>query len=522
MKTHFINRTLRCRTLLTMAVLGGLAADSCPAQTWSNYGRNPQHTAIAPAPAQRLQKILWSTPVDLQPQYTGDSLYIHYGSPLITVNNTVIVTVKTGAGGGFRMEGRKAVTGALIWRQATDYVLPAHDWVPSCGSSLTPDNKLVIPGAGGTLLRRNDPDHAGITISRLAFFGIKNYRANPAAFNNSIKICTPVTSDNRGNLYFGFTAATGAPLGLKSGIARVAPNGAGTWIAAAAAAGDADIKKVAFNCAPALNRSGDTLYIAVNNLSGSGFGTGYLLALDSQTLAQRSKVRLRDAENPANNAILPDDGTASPTVGPDGDVYYGVLENPPGANNFRGWLLHFNHDLSQVKTPGAFGWDDTASIVPAAAVPSYSGVSPYLVLTKYNNYAGSGGNGVNRLAILDPNVVVSDPATGAKVMARVITIAGPTPDQDLVDAGYPRAVREWCINTAAVDVKTRCALVNNEDGILYRWDFTTNKLSEKVVLTQGIGEAYTPTIVGPDGIVYAINNARLFAVGEAPAPALTK
>jgi hypothetical protein len=34
------------------------------------------------------------------------------------------------------------------------------------------------------------------------------------------------------------------------------------------------------------------------------------------------------------------------------------------------------------------------------------------------------------------------------------------------------------------------------------------------VLTPGIGEAYTPTLVGPDGTVYAINDATLFAVGH--------
>src|SRR5262249_18930647 len=37
--------------------------------------------------------------------------------------------------------------------------------------------------------------------------------------------------------------------------------------------------------------------------------------------------------------------------------------------------------------------------------------------------------------------------------------------------------------------------------------------SETLVLTPGLGEAYTPTVAGPDGQVYAINNATLFAVG---------
>ena len=42
----------------------------------------------------------------------------------------------------------------------------------------------------------------------------------------------------------------------------------------------------------------------------------------------------------------------------------------------------------------------------------------------------------------------------------------------------------------------------------------TGALTESITLTAGIGEAYTPTILGPDGTVYAINDAKLFAVGQ--------
>jgi hypothetical protein len=74
-------------------------------------------------------------------------------------------------------------------------------------------------------------------------------------------------------------------------------------------------------------------------------------------------------------------------------------------------------------------------------------------MTKYNNYAGEGGDGVNKLAILDPNATMVDPVTGASVMQEVMTIAGPTPDPEFIGT-HPNAVKEWCINTAVVDPAT--------------------------------------------------------------------
>ena len=130
-------------------------------------------------------------------------------------------------------------------------------------------------------------------------------------------------------------------------------------------------------------------------------------------------------------------------------------------------------------------------------------------MSKYNNYFGIGtGNGSNRIAILDPRSYARDPVTGVAVMKEVLAIAGPSAN------GAPPSVKEWCINSAAVDMGTRSIMANSEDGKLYRWDLTANTLSQTVVLTPGIGEAYTPTVIGADGQVFAINNATLFAVGR--------
>ena len=75
-------------------------------------------------------------------------------------------------------------------------------------------------------------------------------------------------------------------------------------------------------------------------------------------------------------------------------------------------------------------------------------------------------------------------------------------------------MKEWCINSAAIDPISKAGMVNSEDGVLYWWDFTTNSFTQRIRLTAGVAESYTPTVIGPDGTVYAINDQVLFAVGR--------
>lgn len=479
---------------------------------WMGFGGNAQHEALSQVATQPYGRIAWSAPVDMAPQYSSQGyLLVHYGSPIITAKNTVILPVKTGAGLNYRFEARSGESGAVIWSAESDYVMPAHRWTPTYNVSLTPNNRAVAPGAGGKVMIKADADLASSALTTTVFYGEAVYAASKAALDKAVVINTPITSDAQNNLYFGFVAAAGNAAGLSSGIARLSADGKGTWVSVSAVSGVSALTKMATNSSIAVSKDQKTIYALVNDDYVKGVRQrGYLLALDSANLSLKGKVQLIDPNEqmPAN---ISDDSTASPLVAPDGDVYMGVSDATYGSHNARGWLLHFNADLTQSKLPGSFGWDDTPSIVPANVVPSYKGTSSYLLMVKYNNYERAGsGDGLNQIAIIDPHTAQDDKiASGVKSMQEVLTILGPTPDP-----AVPGGFIEWCVNTAAVDPFTKSVVVNSEDGFLYRWDLTSNTLTEKIRLTSGLGESYTPSAIGADGKVYAINNAVLFAVGK--------
>jgi hypothetical protein len=448
-------------------------------------------------------------------------LFTHYGSISVTAGNTVLVPVTTSSG-TYEVEAFSGATGSQIYTLSSCvasgcYTPPGLSWTPPYGPALSLGTRLYYPGPGGTIFYRTSPDSATGAVGQIAFYGDTLYNNNQATFNDTVQISTPLTADRSGNIFFGFQVTGSNPAGLVSGIARVSFTGAGTWKSAVSLTGDSSANSIAFNCAPALSTAQNIVYVAVSG--GNDFDTnGYLVSLNATTLASVGNVQLFDPST-GLRAVVSSSSSAAPMVGPDGDVYYGVLENPCcSSHNDRGWMLHFRPNSSStvftLKTPGSFGWDNTASVVPAASVPSYTGTSSYLILTKYNNYNGIGsGNGVNQVAVLDPNGAMPDeyylpsispPNVQVTVMSEVITVTG---------VGAP-PVYEWCINTTAIDPFTNAAIINSENGVVYRWDFASNTLSQSVVLTTGRGEAYTPTVIGPDGAVYAINDAVLFSVGN--------
>jgi hypothetical protein len=478
---------------------------------WGNFAGNPQHTGQAPVATQPIDAIHWQASIDLNPGF----VFAHYGSPVVTPSNTVVIPVKTGAFGGFELTAVNGTNGSALWTNTSDYTLPPFSWMPPFGPALTPSNRLYFPGNGGTVYYIDNPDTAGATITgQLAFFGIANYNANPGAYNSSVMIDTPITADNAGNIYFGFEVTGSNPSNLVGGgIARIDASGNGSWVLASTAANDANVTKVPLASAPALSADGSTLYVSVNN---DGNYYGYLLGLNSTTLATQDKVFLKDPRHGnAQNAGLLDISTATPMVAPDGTVFYGIFGNP--YNGSRGFLLHFSADLTREFIPGSFGWDDTASIVPASMVPSYHGTSSYLIFSKYNNYAFVGGDGVNLVGVLDPNATQPDGRNDGdpnlRVMNEVLTMPGPSPDFGARFSGFPNAVREWCINDTVIDPATQSILVNSEDGNVYRWNLATDSLTEAVHLTPGVGEPYVPTLVGADGTVIALNGGLVFGLG---------
>ena len=132
---------------------------------WATHAQDAQHTGVSPVASQGLAKVHWHVPVDLAPP--ADEIFVHYGSPVVTAKNTVIVPVKTGTS-SFRVQAHDGATGKKVWTLSTAYQPPFAAFMPGLGATLS-NGRLFVPDVAGRVLVRARPDKER-AISAISIF----------------------------------------------------------------------------------------------------------------------------------------------------------------------------------------------------------------------------------------------------------------------------------------------------------------------------------------------------------------
>ena len=207
-----------------------------------------------------------------------------------------------------------------------------------------------------------------------------------------------------------------------------------------------------------------------------------------------------------------DDATSSPTIAPDGSIFFGALTV---YNYDQGHLMHFSAQGAFLGAFG-FGWDTTPAI--------YTHGNTYSVITKNNHYSGGSYCGVE--AFCPSDRTASNPVSPEAYFITSLspslaiewnfqntnTLSCKRDDQGNISctSNHPHGF-EWCVNAAVVD-KNGVVYANSEDGNLYaiRPDGT---LLQSIFQQSALGAAYTPASLGSDGKIYSQNSGRLFVVG---------
>lgn len=208
-----------------------------------------------------------------------------------------------------------------------------------------------------------------------------------------------------------------------------------------------------------------------------------------------------------------DDSSSTPTVAPDGSIFYGAYT----LYNFaQGHLLHFSANGDFLNSFN-FGWDSTVAIFP------HSGT--YSVVMKNNHYAGGSycvdpnwcpaarttadllGPESFFVTQFDPNLNMEWTFQNTNTQSCVRQ-----PDGSLsCKSDHPNGF-EWCVNAPLLD-STGTVYANSEDGNLYAIG-QGGTLVQKMFQQLALGAAYTPASIDSNGRIYSQNAGHLFVVGN--------
>jgi len=212
-----------------------------------------------------------------------------------------------------------------------------------------------------------------------------------------------------------------------------------------------------------------------------------------------------------------DDASSTPTIAPDGSIFFGTYT----AYNFaQGHMLHFSANGDFLNSFN-FGWDNTPAIYPHGGT--------YSVIFKNNHYGGVGFGDY----CLDPNwcpdrsnpnasflgpeqyfVTQFDPNLNIEWNFQNTNTQSCTRNADgtvSCVSDHPNGF-EWCVNAAVVD-SNGIVYANSEDGNLYAIG-QGGVMLQRIFQQLAIGAAYTPASMDANGRIYSQNDGHLFIVGK--------
>jgi hypothetical protein len=212
-----------------------------------------------------------------------------------------------------------------------------------------------------------------------------------------------------------------------------------------------------------------------------------------------------------------DDSSSSPTVAPDGSIFYGAYTL---YNWAQGHMLHFSANGDFLNAFN-FGWDNTPAIYPHGGT--------YSVVFKNNHYGGDDfgdycddlnwcpirsnpnssflGPEAYFVSQFDPNLNLEWSFQNTNTQSCTRNPDGTISCQTTNPNGF-----EWCVNAAVVDANG-VVYANSEDGNLYAIG-QGGVLVQSIFQQLAIGAAYTPASMDGKGRIYSQNDGHLFVVGR--------
>jgi hypothetical protein len=210
-----------------------------------------------------------------------------------------------------------------------------------------------------------------------------------------------------------------------------------------------------------------------------------------------------------------DDSSSTPTIAPDGSIFYGAYTR---YNWAQGHMLHFSANGDFLNSFN-FGWDNTPAIYPHGGT--------YSVIFKNNHYGGAAfgdycddptvcpDRSNPNASLLGPEqyfVSQFDPSLNIEWSFRNTNTNSCTRNPNgtiTCVSDHPNGF-EWCVNAAVVDANGT-VYANSEDGNLYAIG-QGGVLIQNIFQNLAIGAAYTPASLDNNGRIYSQNDGFLFVV----------